>query len=238
MGVNRLSMGVQSFNDNLLKMLGRAHDAKNAMKAIEIAKKRFENISIDLICGIPGQTEKDFESTLNQAIELNLPHISIYPLSIENNTVFYKWKTQGKIDDVDSDAQADHMLLAADLLSNAGYGHYEIANYAKPGFESKHNLSYWQCKPYLGIGQSATTMTQNNEKRMRVTDNHVEDILNSKEMLAENLMLAMRTRAGINKLLYNEADKAFPTFKNTLDKLFQAGLIVEDASSIKPTEKG
>ena len=90
MGVNRLSLGVQSFDDDLLKMLGRAHSAEGALKSIEIARKRFENISIDLMCGIPGQSESTFEESLRKAIELNVPHISVYPLQIEPNTVFYK----------------------------------------------------------------------------------------------------------------------------------------------------
>lgn len=90
MGVNRISLGVQSFNDDILQMLGRAHNSNGALKAIEIANKRFKNISIDLMCGIPGQTEKVFEESLKTAIELDVPHISIYPLQIEYNTVFYK----------------------------------------------------------------------------------------------------------------------------------------------------
>lgn len=90
MGVNRISLGVQSFNDDLLKMLGRAHNANEALKAIDIARSRFDNISIDLMCGIPGQSEQMFEKSLQEVVELDIPHISIYPLQIENNTVFYK----------------------------------------------------------------------------------------------------------------------------------------------------
>ena len=90
MGVNRLSLGVQSFDDDLLKMLGRAHSARSAIDSIEIARNRFENISIDLMCGIPGQSEKVFEESLRKVIELDVPHISVYPLQIEPNTVFYK----------------------------------------------------------------------------------------------------------------------------------------------------
>lgn len=90
MGVNRLSLGVQSFDDDLLKMLGRAHSAEGARNAVEIARKRFDNMSIDLMCGIPGQSESTFEDSLRKAIELDIPHISVYPLQIEPNTVFYK----------------------------------------------------------------------------------------------------------------------------------------------------
>lgn len=238
MGVNRLSLGVQSFDNDLLKMLGRAHDTECAMQAIDIARKRFENVSIDLMCGIPGQTEKTFEDSLRRIIELEIPHVSIYPLSIEYNTVFYKWKSQGKIDDIDEDIQADHMLLASEKLCEAGYEHYEVANYAKPGFESKHNLSYWQSKPYLGIGESATTMTQNKDRRMRVTDNHVEDDLNSKQMLAEDLVLLCRTKAGVPKDVFKKAKEEFSKFVATIEELESLDLIVKNSDGFYPTEKG
>lgn len=238
LGVNRLSIGVQSFDDDILKMLGRIHDADAAKKAIEIAKTRFKNISIDLMCGIPGQNQDSFESSLKKAIELDVSHVSIYPLQIEANTVFYKWKAQGKIDDIDDDVQADHMLLASEILTDAGFEHYEVASYAKPGFESKHNLSYWFSKPYLGIGESATTMTQNSNRRMRVTDNHVEDDLNSKEMLAEDIVLACRTKYGISNKLANEARSTFSNFDETIEELIHLGLLKTRDDSLVPTEKG
>ena len=111
------------------------------------------------------------------------------------------------------------MLLAAELLEKAGYEHYEVASYAKPGFECKHNLSYWQGKPYLGLGQSATTMTQNSERRMRVTDEHVEDDLNAKQMIAEDCMLAMRTRFGIEPKLVKIAKENLIDFDKTINTL-------------------
>lgn len=130
------------------------------------------------------------------------------------------------------------MLLAAEMLNEAGYEHYEVASYCKPGFESKHNLSYWQGKPYLGLGQSATTMTQNAERRMRVTDNHVEDDLNSAQMLAEDCMLAMRTRFGIDKKLAEKASVNLKDFNRTIQELVGLGLVKEVAGSYVPTEKG
>lgn len=238
LGTNRLSIGVQSFDNDILQMLGRAHDSQTAKKAIENAKIRFKNISIDLMCGIPGQSIETFEKSLQTAIDLNLPHISIYPLSIEYNTVFYKWKAQGKIDDINQDVQADHMELAANMLKNAGYVHYEVSSYAKPGFESKHNLSYWTGKPYLGLGESATTMTQNSERRMRVTDQHVEDDLDSKQMIAEDLMLSMRTCYGANAELVASAKENFTNFGEVIDHLIDYGLVQHKDSNIVPTKKG
>lgn len=238
MGVNRLSIGVQSFNDDLLKMLGRAHSAEGALKAIDVARKRFENISIDLMCGIPGQSEKTFEESLRKAIELDVPHISVYPLQIEPNTVFYKWKAQGKIDDINEDDQADQMLLAAQLLTDAGYDHYEVSSYAKPGYESKHNLAYWQSKPYLGIGESATTMTQCADRRARVTDGHVDDELSENQMLAEDCVLALRTKYGMPSSLADKARSAFKDFDEAVEESISLGLLKQTDDGYAPTEKG
>ena len=142
LGVNRLSIGVQSFDDTILQILGRAHNADDAKRAIVSAQERFENVSIDLMCGIPGQSEQVFEKSLNEAVSLGVQHVSIYPLSIEPHTPFQHMVMGGQMQDVDADVQADHMLLATDVLQKAGYEHYEVANYANPGYESKHNLAY------------------------------------------------------------------------------------------------
>lgn len=238
LGVNRLSMGVQSFDDDLLLMLGRAHNSKTALDSISVIKSRFDNFSIDLICGIPGQSKQTFKESLQKAIDLKIPHISIYPLSIEPNTVMYKWMAQKRIDDIDDDKQAEHMLLAQQMLTEAGYEHYEVASYAKPGYESKHNLSYWQSKPYLGIGTSATTMTQNSQRRMRVTDNNVEDDLNPKQMVAEDMMLAMRTKFGISKDLYNRASLLIESLDDCFDNLKELELVSDYKDNIVPTQKG
>lgn len=238
MGVNRLSLGVQSFDDDLLKMLGRAHSAEGALEAIETARKRFENISIDLMCGIPGQSESTFEESLRKAIELNVPHISVYPLQIEPNTVFYKWKAQGKIDDVVEDDQADHMLLAAEVLEAAGYSHYEVSSYAKQGYESRHNLSYWKSKPYLGIGESATTMTQSADRRARVTDGQVDDELSENQMLAEDCVLALRTKSGISCSLADKARSTFKDFDKAVEESISLGLLKQSDGAFVPTEQG
>lgn len=238
LGVNRLSVGVQSFDDDILKMLGRAHNSKKAIDAIFCAKKRFENISIDLMCGIPGQSTKVLESSLNQFIDLSIPHISVYPLSVEYNTVFYKWTAQGKIDKINDDIQAEHMEITSDILKLKNFEHYEIASFSKSGFQCSHNLNYWRSISYLGLGLSATTMTQNSERRMRVTDNNVEDDLDPKQMLAEDLMLAMRTKYGIDKDLYDKSIKVFNNFEQTIDDLLNKELIVKDDNNIVPTQKG
>ena len=238
LGVDRISIGVQSFDDDILKLLGRAHDSKKAEEAIKIAKTRFDNVSIDLMCGIPGQSIESFKESLDKAISLDVQHISVYPLSIEYNTPFYKWVSQKRIDDVDPDVQADHMELAEQMLEDAGFVHYEIANYARPGFESKHNLSYWASKPYIGFGTSATTMTQNSERRMRVTDNHVEDDLYPPQMVAEDMMLAARTKAGISFELFERAKEHIPDVEEKLQEIIDLELLAVTDNALVPTKRG
>ena len=155
-GVNRISMGVQSFNDELLKKIGRKHSKKTVLQTIGNARKLgFENISIDLIFRLPQQTIQDFEDSLKIAMELDLPHYSIYSLILEQKTVFYNLMRQGKLPLPSQDEEADMFQLAMDSMESFGRHHYEISNYALPGFESRHNLHYWKADEYLGFGAGA-----------------------------------------------------------------------------------
>lgn len=238
LGVNRLSIGVQSFDDEVLRLLGRAHDAQKAKDAIRTAQTRFENVSIDLMCGIPGQSMESFSESVNQAIELGVTHVSIYPLVIEKGTPFYKAYMKGKLPPLDEDAQADQMEEAERLLTAAGYVRYEVASYAKPGFECKHNTSYWSGVPYLGLGRSAATMTQNSERRMRVQDGCVTDDLNPAEMRAEDLMLAMRMARGVSRQQVNEAEDLLPRVHAVFEELLALGLVEEREERFVPTKLG
>ena len=132
-----------------------------------MAQERFENVSIDLMCGIPGQTMASFEASLHEATDLGVTHVSIYPLQVEEATPLDRLILQGHFEEPDPDVQAAQMEHAQEILTAAGFTRYEVANYAKPGYESKHNLAYWSGVPYLGVGKSAVTMTQNAERRMR-----------------------------------------------------------------------
>ena len=225
LGVNRLSIGVQSFDDTILQTLGRAHTAQDARVAIYAAKTRFDNVSIDLMCGIPGQSEASFEQSVKEAIDLGISHISIYPLTIEPHTPFFKAVMTGKLPKPDEDVQAAQMQIAARFLSKAGFRRYEVASYAKPGFECKHNLSYWSGVPYLGLGKSAATMTQNKDRRMRMQDDCVTDDLNKQQMCAEDIMLAMRTSAGVSKDALDDARVLLPDIDKTFDELIELGLV-------------
>lgn len=238
LGVNRLSIGVQSFDDGVLKTLGRIHDAQKARDAVRIAQTRFENVSVDLMCGIPGQTAQMFRESVQQAIDLGVTHVSVYPLAIEEGTPFDIMIERGDIPDVDDDAEATFMQIASDMLAAAGFSRYEVASYAKPGFACKHNIAYWTGKPYLGLGPSATTMTQNDERRMRVQDGQVRDDLNRTQMAAEDVMLGMRMTEGVADALVKTAGHLLPQLPQTLETLVAKGLVEHADGRWKPTERG
>ncbi len=239
LGVNRISLGVQSFDSDVLAMLGRAHTSEQAKLAISHIKERFENINIDLMCGVPGQTNTSFHDSLSQAIDLNIPHISVYPLTIERKTKFARLIRRKKMLPIDEDAQAEQMQIAADMLEGAGYVRYEVSNYAKPGFECKHNITYWSGLPYLGLGTSAATMTQNKTRRMRLKDGVVTDDLCPSEMMAEDFMLAMRMSRGVSVESVKQAnDTLLPNAQRTFDDLCNLGLTELKNGAYTPTLKG
>lgn len=238
LGVNRLSLGVQSFDDDILALLGRAHSAQDAERAIICAQERFDNVSIDLMAGIPGQSDESFKSSVERALDLGVSHISIYPLTIEQNTPFYQQLMRGKLADTDDDVQAHHMQIAERLLREHGFERYEVASYAKPGYECKHNCAYWTGVPYLGLGVSAATMTQNDSRRMRIQDGQVTDDLNRAQMFAEDIMLGMRMSAGVSDELVEQAARELPKLTETLSSLVRRGFIEHSSSAWKPTETG
>jgi putative oxygen-independent coproporphyrinogen III oxidase len=155
-GVNRISLGVQTFNDELLMKIGRAHRIKDVFTSIENIKKvGFTNISIDLIFSLPGQTIADFKDTLIKAFSLDIPHYSGYSLIIEPKTVFYNLMRKGKLPTPGEDAEASMYELLMEEMNKHGFRQYEISNFAKPGFESQHNLTYWNNNSYYGFGAGA-----------------------------------------------------------------------------------
>jgi oxygen-independent coproporphyrinogen-3 oxidase len=155
-GINRLSIGIQSFDDTVLKYLNRAHNVALVMKSFHDAREiGFQNISIDLIYAIPDQDQHTWQRNIDQAIALDPEHVSAYSLTIEPKTVFGKWSAQQKIKEVEDDVAAQQLLTLISSLERVGYDHYEVSNFSKPGFISNHNSSYWKAEKYLGIGPSA-----------------------------------------------------------------------------------
>jgi oxygen-independent coproporphyrinogen-3 oxidase len=155
-GINRVSLGIQSFDDTILKFLNRAHNSKEAFRCVlNLREAGIHNLSIDLIHSIPGQDDRMLMQNLEQVINLAPQHVSVYSLTIEDKTVFGKWASRGKIKAVDESQSASQFEQVMDTLVENGYRHYEISNFCLPGFASKHNSSYWQQKKYLGVGPSA-----------------------------------------------------------------------------------
>ena len=239
LGVNRLSIGVQSFKDAELQALGRVHSAQQARDAITAAKERFENVSLDLMCGIPGQTLDSFRKSLEEAVALGVTHVSVYPLTIEEGTPFDAKVQSGELPDTDPDFQADCMELAAEVLKAAGMQRYEVASYARPGFACRHNIAYWTGVPYLGLGDGAVSMAQNTNERVRF-DAHGEvlDRLNAQEMLAEDLMLGMRMTEGIGPALVHSARSTFEAFDDVCNELIESKLARWEGERFVPTTRG
>ena len=155
-GVNRLSIGVQSLDNGLLQLLGRRHSADGAIAAFQTARDAgFENVNLDLMYGLPNQSLRQWEDTITELAALSPEHISLYALTLEEGTPMRLWADQGKIPEPDPDLAADMYALAREALSESGYHHYEISNWAKPGMQSRHNLVYWRNEPYLGVGPGA-----------------------------------------------------------------------------------
>lgn len=215
-GINRLSLGVQSFSNADLLWMNRAHNAVQARDSIHLIKDAgFNNFSVDLIYGTPGLPDEDSKSiglkkNVQTLIDLNVPHISCYALTVEPNTALHKMISLKKKDDVNPDTAATQFLLLMNWLTAAGYDHYEISNFAKPGFSSKHNSSYWQRKSYIGIGPSAHSFN-GNKRRWNVSNNmqyiqslqnniipFEEEELSDIQKLNEYIMTALRTKEGVD----------------------------------------
>ncbi|MBM3412938.1 MAG: radical SAM family heme chaperone HemW [Bacteroidetes bacterium] len=208
-GVNRLSIGIQSFNDTDLKWMNRAHNAKQAMVALEHCLHYFENCTLDLIYGLPHMRAIDWKNNIDQALQLGVPHLSCYALTVESRTPLEKQIKLAKKSPTDPDKQAAHFELLMDWMEQAGFRQYEISNFAKPGWESKHNQSYWQGKWYLGIGPSAHSFDgisrqwniANNANYIKAIEENTipfeKEVLTTKQQTNEKIMTALRTDLGL-----------------------------------------
>ncbi len=210
-GVNRLSLGVQSFSDPVLRTLGRLHTSEEAVDAVMCARQAgFQNIGIDLIYGVPGQTESLWRESLEQAIELEPKHISAYSLSLDEGTWFTREVEAGRLALPHEETVARMYELAVSVLARAGYPRYEISNFSLPGFECRHNLNYWRRGEYLGLGPGAWSFVSGKRcsnipdvreytRRLAAGSSPVEyeETVRPEQAAAEALMLGLRTEAGI-----------------------------------------
>ena len=155
-GVNRLSIGAQSFAPHKLEMLYRDHVAQETRDCVQMARASgFLNLSLDLIFGLPGETLEEWRQDIYHALDMNPEHVSLYNLEFHEGTPFWRWKRTGRLSPLDEDLEAEMYLMTHEILTGHGFEHYEVSNFAKPGFRSEHNSSYWKGKPYLGLGPSA-----------------------------------------------------------------------------------
>ena len=252
LGVNRLSIGVQSFQDKFLKKMNRAHVASEANASIEMAKSiGMENITIDLIYGIPGQTQKDWENDLDQMIKLNVPHLSAYSLTIEPNTVFGHQKKKGALYLPNDQQYLSFFNTLRERTAAAGMEHYEISNFAKAGYVSKHNSAYWKGKPYLGIGPSAHSFNgtnrswnvANNFKYMDAIEQESipreTEVLTTRDHFNEYLITRIRTKWGITRESLKAISPGFyQQIEKILDRYIQEDYLSESNGIIQLTPKG
>ncbi len=245
-GVNRLSMGVQSFNDGELKILGRIHDRSRALSAYSLIREAgFKNVNLDLMFSFPSQTLESWEETLKIAVGLNPEHISAYSLIIEENTLFYK-----KYKNYQTNEDLDRIMYrkTKEILGSAGYRRYEFSNFSKPGFESRHNIGYWKRYNYLGFGLSAHSLYNN--VRFSNTDNFGEyltgekenyrEVLTQGDEIGEFMFLGLRLSEGISlsEFKNNFGRDIFDMFGSVIKKYTDYGFLAYDSKRLWLTEKG
>ena len=241
-GVNRLSLGIQSLDDGPLRWLGRRHDAAQALAAVAAARAAgFEDLSLDFMYGIPGQTLDDWLATVDRAVELGPEHLSCYQLTFAPDTPLGRRLEAGEVAELHDETSRELFLGTSSALRAAGYEHYEVSNFARPGHRSRHNAKYWRRVPYLGLGPSAHSF--DGEQRwwnVRSADRYLEvssaveasEIVDAEQARLEMLMLGLRTSDGLS-IGVVDSDRAV-----VVESLVQNGLIVADRGHIRPTPAG
>lgn len=251
-GINRLSIGVQSFVEEDLRWMNRAHNASHALNCLHLATKHFGNITIDLIYGTPTLSDEQWKQNIETALALNIPHLSCYALTVEPKTALEKLIEKKQLENVDADKQARHFEILVERLQQAGFEHYEISNFAKPGFRSRHNSSYWQGKQYLGLGPSAHSFN-GTSRQWNVANNTLYlksieqgtvpfeiEALTATQQLNEYIMTSLRTMEGLSlekvKSNFGE-DKAQLLLKESQQWILSHHIIFEN-ESLRLTAKG
>ena len=251
---NRLSLGVQSLHDEELRLLGRIHTADEAVRAFREARGAgFRNIGLDLMYGIPSQTLESWREILNKALELNPEHVSLYSLTVEEGTPFYKMHQAGELTLPGEDAEADMYEEAIRILTSAGFVHYEISNFAKPGFECRHNMTYWRNEPYFGFGAGASSYLEGVRaanvrdvgeyiRRIEAEESPVEsqESLTGRSAMGESVFLGLRMLAGVDEESFARRYGLAPqeAFPAEVESLFARGLIERRDGFIRLTHTG
>lgn len=258
LGFNRLSIGIQSLNDKALKSSNRRHSAFEARTAIETALKAgFKNIGVDFIIGLPDSERSDIELAAKLLNELPITHISLYILSIDEGSILYKKVQNGTFTPLSDDQEAELYNEYCQMIRRAGFEHYEISNFAKAGYKSRHNSAYWEQKPYLGFGTAAHSYNGSNTRRWNIANiktyceawltsetspeiGYEKELLTNQELYNELIMTRLRTSLGIPvKLLESEPFKKFwEESKDSLQKYLARGVAKLDKDSLVLTEEG
>ena len=254
LGINRLSYGVQTFDEQRLRFLCRRHDSKKAIDAVEKSHSvGFENISIDLMFGFPGETLEWWENDIARAISLGVPHISAYSLMLEPGTRLTKMVHDGFLEPLGEESYLLMYELLVEMLTSSGYEHYEISNFSKRGFSSRHNETYWHGVPYLGLGAGAHSYDGSKVRRWNLSDldeyikgledsiaYYDDELLSDRDLYNEYVMTRLRTSDGIS---LKEMKEKFPkdyidTFVDVMQKYISGGEIIYDGEVAKLSEKG
>ncbi|MEB8327933.1 radical SAM family heme chaperone HemW [Flavobacteriaceae bacterium KMM 6897] len=250
--INRLSIGIQSFFEADLKMMNRAHNAKEAETCIGEASKYFDNISIDLIYGIPQMSNERWLQNIEKALSYHIPHISSYALTVEPKTALKKFIEQGLVPPVDDEVAQEQYTILTTTLSNAGFDNYEISNFGKPGYYSKNNTAYWQGKKYMGIGPSAHSFDgqrrgwniANNPKYIKSIQEEVlpmeVEILSTTDTYNEYVMTGLRTIWGVslNRIKTEFGDRYHTYILQQAEKHIQEQLLFLDGDTLLVSKKG
>jgi oxygen-independent coproporphyrinogen-3 oxidase len=253
-GINRISIGLQSYQDNLLKCLGRRHSPAEFISCIQLSKQAgFSNINADVIFGIPGQTMEDWKETLKVLVDLDITHISAYSLKIEEGTKFGDMLERGKLIQVDDELDREMYHYAIDYFKQNGFKQYELSNFAKEGFECKHNLTYWKCIEYLGLGAGAHSFLQDIRfsniysiegyiKSLERGEKPVEERYKVEfyDKVSEYMFLGLRLNAGVNnaefRSLFNQ--DMFIKYKESFEELLEKKLIEIEGENVRLTRLG
>lgn len=253
-GVNRLSMGVQSFDNQLLKKIGRKHSSEDVFETMRLIEKSgLTNVSIDLIYALPGQTMASLEDTLEKAIGLGLPHYSLYSLILENKTMFANWARLGRLKLPGEDIEGDMFELAASKMSEAGLAQYEISNFARAGKESKHNLVYWDNEQYYGFGAGASGYLGKTRYKNHGPIQHylkplrhdqlptiTKENLTKANQMEEQMFLGLRKMAGISVKQFEEKFQTsfFSIYGQVFSELEAQQLLYQKNGQVALTQKG
>lgn len=251
-GINRLSVGIQSFDEDQLVFMNRAHTAHEAENSILLAQQNgFNNITIDLIYGLPQTDEQYWKRQIEKALALNINHISAYCLTIEPKTVFGNWHEKGKLQQADDDKSNAEFNILIETLKNNGFEQYEISNFAKDGYISIHNSAYWLGEKYIGVGPSAHSFNgqsrqwnvANNFKYIKSLTNHTDyfevETLSINNQFNEHILTRLRTKWGVNlNELNNISPEHLKSIQNTLNGFINNGNLKKNNQIITLTEKG